>query len=103
MNHFDIKKKIVEAGNSKIFNNWHEHTGLSKEDFLAGLAWLCEDPRDEKGRLTRELGCKKGVLHKLRRCHEKVGYDEYIATIRYEDGRLWDKQSGVSISADDNI
>ena len=54
----DVKKKIVLAGSSRIFNNWQKatHGKLTIETFFAGLEWLAEDPLDEKGRTTRELG-----------------------------------------------
>lgn len=100
---YEIAKKIVEAGDSKIFKNWHEHTGVSKEDFLAGIEWLCEEPKrypaDHRyaGLLRRELGiCKNGQLVHLRRVYPK-GLCAF-----YEDkpfGELW--SNGISLSADD--
>ena len=35
-NNFETKKKIILAGNSKIFNNWAEHSKITKEQF-AGI------------------------------------------------------------------
>ena len=90
---YEIAKKIVEAGDSKIF----------KEDFLAGIEWLCEEPKrypaDHRyaGLLRRELGIRKnGQLVHLRRVYPK-GLCAF-----YEDkpfGELW--SNGISLSADD--
>lgn len=55
---FEIKAKIVRAGNSKVFNNWHDHAGITEAEFIDGLRWLCDDPMPD-GRLTRELGCMR--------------------------------------------
>ena len=70
------KEQLVRSGKSKIFNNWHEFAGVSMDDFLEGLLWLEEDPGDDQGRLTRELGCKgDSKLFKL----EHVYVDAYRA------------------------
>jgi len=72
MNNFDVKKKIVLDGKSKVFNNWSETTGISVETFLQGLEWVCGDPMEtfvmKDGtaveRMTRELAvinCKDSI------------------------------------------
>lgn len=43
MNNFDHKIKTLEAGKSKVFNNWHKMYGISKEEFIENLKWVCED------------------------------------------------------------
>lgn len=49
LNNYEIKEKIVKAGNSKIFKNWKENVPeISEKDFLEALRWVCEDPRNEK-------------------------------------------------------
>ena len=103
---YEIAKKIVEAGESKIFQNWNEFTGISAEDFLEGIKWLCEEPirypegHKSAGKLRRELGIRKsGELVRLRRVYGKCGLCSF-----YEDkplGELW--ANGVSLSADDHI
>ena len=55
------KEQLVKSGKSRIFNNWHEFAGVSMDDFLEGLLWLEEDPGDDQGRLTRELGCNNAL------------------------------------------
>ena len=56
-NHFfETKKKIVLAGESRIFNNWKEHSTITREEFLEALEWVCSDPLKEDGRMTREIG-----------------------------------------------
>lgn len=81
------KKKIVLAGNSRIFENWQKatHGKLTVETFFAGLEWLAEDPLDEQGRTTRELGLEGdgSVIH-INRCFEGSGFNE-IVTYRYAE------------------
>ncbi len=81
-NHFNyaIKEKIVKAGNSIVFNTWHKR-GVSEEDFLEGLKWVCDDPLRDGGYdgrwLTRALGCEpNGRLVKL-----TLGYDRLLAKV----------------------
>lgn len=106
---YEIAKKIVEAGDSKLFLNWHLHTGISAEDFLEGIKWLCEEPirypADDRnyyaaGRLRRELGIRRdGTLVHLKRTYGKGG-----ACAIYEDkpgGALW--YGLPSLSAADRI
>lgn len=64
---YEIAKKIVEAGDSKIFKNWHEHTGVSKEDFLAGIEWLCENV------IISECDCSQCPTREL--CEALCAYD----------------------------
>lgn len=54
-NNFDIKVKLVESGKSEIFSKWQELGLITKEEFIENLKWVCEDPLDEKGKLTREI------------------------------------------------
>lgn len=53
---YPTKEKIVREGGSAVFNSWSERAGVTEEDFLAGLRWLCGDPQTG-GLLRRELGC----------------------------------------------
>lgn len=55
---------LVETGQSRIFENWHKHTGVSKADFIAALEWLDGDPGwvyDNGVHLvtTRYVGCRQ--------------------------------------------
>lgn len=100
-----IKKKLVESGNSRIFENWHSHAGVSKEDFLAGLEWLYEaefpSGEDDGHKLRYELGCtENGELVKIKRT-ESV--DGITAMYRMDDGTLWSGCLGPGISARDRI
>lgn len=58
MNNIDIKVKLVESGKSKVFAKWQELGLITKEEFIENLKWVCEDPLDEKGKLTREIALK---------------------------------------------
>lgn len=89
MSRLEIKIKIVEKGESTIFKNWHENAGIKKEDFIEGLKWLEGDPRDEKNRMTRELGCDKNGLVKLVRAYDDIA--GLITFYEAESGGLWNK------------
>ncbi|WP_242363769.1 hypothetical protein [Limosilactobacillus antri] len=52
MTNFDSKKKIVENGSSEIFNNWNEKFGISKDEFIENLKWVCEDPANGRSTVT---------------------------------------------------
>lgn len=73
MNTFEAKKKIVLSGTSRIFNDWAEHSTITQKDFLAALEWLCKDPLDDKGRLTREIALAPERIVKLRRSYDRFG------------------------------
>ena len=62
---YDAKKRIVQAGESRICNNWVEHTDITVQDFLVALEWVCEDPFDKEGRITREIGLKQNRIVRL--------------------------------------
>lgn len=108
---YEIKAKIVRAGASRVFNSWHENSGISMEDFLEGLRWLCDDPMTD-GHPTRELGCIRKAdtgytpeqlailgevedgenvgLHRLTRSYHRDGS---FAGFYDEDGLVWGKGS----------
>lgn len=91
---YDIKEKIVKAGGSEIFKNWHENAGITEEEFLDGLKWICESEFTERGQVIRELGCSRAKgLVKLNRVFDKDG--NFIALYRCDNRSLW---SGVSLS-----
>lgn len=69
-NYFEVKKNIVLAGNSRIFNNWAEHSSITADDFIAALEWVCGDPLDENGMLTREIALAPDRIVKLRRIND---------------------------------
>ena len=54
-NNIDVKIKLVELGKSEVFAKWQELGLITKEEFIENLKWVCEDPFDEKGKLTREI------------------------------------------------
>ncbi len=73
-NAFTAKEKIVLKGDSEVFKNWQKLASwqgykLTAEEFLENLKWVCEDPFDEVGRLTREIGLTKSGIVKLKRIH----------------------------------
>lgn len=73
MSNFEIKKKIVLSGNSRIFNDWAAHSTITQDEFISALEWLCNDPLDDKGRLTREIALAPDRIVKLRRSYDRFG------------------------------
>ena len=100
----ETKIKIVREGGSKVFEDWHKHFGVTEEDFVDGLRWLDEDPLNEWGRMTRELGCDEKGLVRLTRVHDELGgfVGFYYRKEEYGDMLfLW--PGHVSINASDRI
>lgn len=83
-NNFETKKEIVLAGNSKIFNNWAEHSNITKDDFIEALGWLCNDPLNAEGKMTREIGLTPKGIVKLDRRYGEGGMCAF-----YLEGELW--------------
>lgn len=73
MSNFETKKKIVLAGNSRIFNDWAAHSTITMDDFISALQWVCEDALDENGKLTREIALATGRIVRLRRVNDSLG------------------------------
>lgn len=73
MNNFEIKKKIVIAGGSRIFNDWAAHSSITMDEFISALQWVCEDALDESGKLTREIALAPDHIVKLRRANDRLG------------------------------
>lgn len=80
-------EKIVKSGESKVFNNWHEYTGISMESFLEACKWLLEDPFVDTPagkKMSREIACEKdGSITRLKRSY---GVEGIVAFYRVEDG-----------------
>lgn len=82
--YFEVKKKLVEEDKSRVYQNWHEYQGINKEDFINGLKWLCDDPCDERGRVTRGLGCIHEEVRKLKKvCYPSGVKAHYDMTTGY--------------------
>lgn len=100
MNAFNYKKNLVVTGKSRIFKNWHEHVGVTQEDFLEALEWVCADPLNAAGKMTREIGPRKdGSIAKLKR----VYYDDgsFAGIYEIETDRIW--MGKVSINCKDRV
>lgn len=102
---YSIKEKIVLAGDSKVFNDWHDNAGITQAEFLEDLRWLCNDPFPS-GKLSRELGCippskgsDKGTLVRLKRVLYNDG--SFCGFYTIDTGALW--TGSISISARDRI
>lgn len=83
-NNFETKKKIVIAGDSKVFRNWAEHSNITEDDFISALEWVCADQLNDKGKMTREIGLTPDGIVKLDRCYGEDGVCAF-----YLDGKLW--------------
>lgn len=44
LNNYYLKRKYVQQNQSKLFQKWHDTSDITKQEFLKGLRWLCEDP-----------------------------------------------------------
>lgn len=115
MNSFEIKKKIVLAGNSRVFNDWTSHSTITMSDFISALQWVCEDALDESGKLTREIALAPDRIVKLRRSNDRFGMTAFYEYPHDNgsDGDLGSLWSGekfpdgfickISVSAKDRI
>lgn len=115
MNNFEIKKKIVLAGNSRIFNDWAAHSSITMDEFISALQWVCEDALDENGKLTREIALAPDRIVKLRRVSDRAGmtaFYEYPSDngVAGSLGALWNGEKfpdgfsrKISLSAKDRI
>jgi len=94
--------RIVQKGESRIFNNWHEHAGVSVDDFLRELEWLDSDPCDggkSCDKMTRELGCtERDGLVRLKRVYGDLGS---VGFYREDNRRRFTGK--VSISCRDGV
>lgn len=106
MNGYERKAERVLCGKSKIYENWKAFAGVSVEDFLAGLKWVCEDPLKDYGityekiQMTRELGCTpNGELVKLRRVYDDLG--DFVSV--YADEKWGSRWTGPCINCRDQI
>lgn len=72
-NFFEVKKKIVLAGDSRIFKDWAAHSTITMDEFVSALQWVCEDALDENGKLTREIALAPDRIVKLRRSNDRFG------------------------------
>lgn len=72
-NFFEVKKKIVLAGDSRIFKDWAARSTITMDEFVSALQWVCEDALDENGKLTREIALAPDRIVKLRRSNDCFG------------------------------
>ena len=81
MRHTELETKIwlTETGKSRIFENWHKFTGVSKDEFIEALKWLDADPGEKYDNgvfliTTRFIGCKEdGTLVRGKRIPLDIG------------------------------
>ena len=79
-----MEKTFTFNPNSKIFQNWKEHSTITEEEFVSALKWLHDDPRDERGRMTREIGLTPTGILSLTRTYTNDG-----RCYSYDNGELW--------------
>lgn len=120
----DIKLKIIEAGGSEVLKDWEKYGLITKDEFIEALTWVCNDPLNDDGRLTRKIGLQvtpdmkqkimkeenpkfylghdennlRGEIVKLKKVYGYSG--EYLGLYKVDDNMLW---SGVSIDAKSRI
>ena len=78
------EKTFIFNPNSQIFQNWKEHSTITEEEFAEALGWLHDDPRDEQGRMTREIGLSPTGILRLTRAYTDQGLCYF-----YHEGKLW--------------
>lgn len=78
------EKTFIFNSNSKIFLSWCEHSTITEAEFVEALGWLHDDPRDEKGRMTREIGLTPTGILRLTRAYTYDGRCYF-----YNNGELW--------------
>ena len=78
------EKTFIFNPNSKIFKNWCEHSTITEAEFVEALGWLHDDPRDEQGRMTREIGLSPTGILRLTRTYTNGGRCYF-----YHNGELW--------------
>ena len=79
-----MEKTFIFNPNSQIFQNWKDHSTITEEEFVSALKWLHGDPRDEQGRMTREIGLTPTGILRLNRAYTDQGLCYF-----YHDGELW--------------
>lgn len=114
-NFFEVKKKLVLAGNSRIFKDWAAHSTITMNEFITALEWVCEDALDENGNLTREIALAPDRIVKLRRSNDRFGMTAFYEYPRDNGGdgnlgSLWNGEKfpdgfirKISVSAKDRI
>ena len=73
--------------------------GIDEQEHRSLFEWLMQDPRDEQGRLTREIGLTKlgGTPEKLQRVHTPA--DLAHGNIFYrQDGTPFPTRNGQAVS-----
>lgn len=115
MTSFETKKKIVLAGDSRIFKDWAAHSTITMDEFISALQWLCEDALGKNGKLTREIALAPDRIVKLRRVNDSLGMTAFYEYPRDNgsDGELGSLWSGekfpdgfvrkISLSVKDRI
>ena len=115
MTSFETKKKIVLAGDSRIFKDWAAHSTITMDEFISALQWLCEDALDKNGKLTREIALAPARNEQLRRVNDSQGMTSFYENHRDngsdgERGALWSGEKfpdgfvrKISLSVKDRI
>ena len=78
------EKTFIFNSNSKIFRSWQEHSTITETEFVEALSWLHGDPRDDQGRMTREIGLAPEGILRLTRTYTNGGRCYF-----YHNGELW--------------
>ena len=78
------EKTFIFNSNSRIFLNWCEHSTITEEEFVEALGWLHGDPRDDQGRMTREIGLTPTGILRLTRAYTDNGLCYFS-----NNGELW--------------
>ena len=89
---FEIKKKIVLSGGSRVFSEWSKHSTITVDDFIDALDWLCDDPLNDRNQCTRDIALSPtGIKRLYRRYYDDTSFagwvdsaDKSVAPHRWE-------------------
>ena len=101
MTKLEIKLNLIMNGKSRILENWRQLVpSITAQDFADAVRWLCGDERDERGRLTREVGLTRDGLVYINRVHDRG--TGLCTMYRGDNGRIW-TGDGFRIPCDNPI
>ncbi len=86
---FNLNHKTaqVKAGESRVYKNWKEWGLVTEEEFIDALTWLCDDPLNEDGKLTRGLAMLESKDMREKKLSERTDGGEKFA-LPYDESKL---------------
>lgn len=82
---------MILGGNSRVFKDWAARSTITADEFLENLEWVCNDPLDEKGRMTRDIGLTPTGIVKLQRVYDAHGLVSFYLGKERWDGAFFER------------